>query len=59
MFSLISGGHIHRAKKNRVRWPGLVDFAVGLVNSILNLNSNYRRTVINLADQKIFSGWLE
>ena len=37
--------------------PGLVDFAVGLVNSVINLpdgqvnflgrNSNYRRTVIN------------
>ena len=44
---------------------GLVDFAVGLVNSVLNLldqqviflggTSNYRRTVINPAHQ-IFSG---
>ena len=44
---------------------GLVDFAVGLVNSVLNLpdwrviflggNSNYRRTVINPAHQ-IFLG---
>ena len=41
--------------------PGLVDFAIGLVNSVLNLpnwlvkvlgNSNYRRTVINSAHQK-------
>ena len=41
--------------------PGLVDFAVGLVNSVINLpdgqvnflagNSNYRRTVINPAHQ--------
>ena len=29
-----------------------MDFAVGLVNSILNLNSNYRRLVINTANQK-------
>ena len=43
---------------------GLVDFAVGLVNSVLNLpdrrviflggNSNYRRTVINPAHQIFF-----
>ena len=41
--------------------PGLVDFAIGLVVSVLNLpdgkcrflgNLNYRRIVINLADQK-------
>ena len=45
--------------------PRLVDFAVGLVNSVINLpdgqvnflggNSNYRRTVINPAHQ-IFGG---
>ena len=40
--------------------PGLVDFANGLVNSVLKLrevfegNSNYRRTVINSAYQKQF-----
>ena len=42
---------------------GLVDFAIGLVNSVLNLpywqlifggNSNYRRTVINPAHQLFF-----
>ena len=43
---------------------GLVNFAVGLVNSVLNLpdrqviflggNSNYRRTVINPAHQIFF-----
>ena len=42
--------------------PGLVDFAIGLVNSVLNLpnwlvkvlgNSNYRRTVINSARKLI------
>ena len=48
--------------------PGLVDFAVGLVNSVINLpygqvislggNSNYRRTVINPAYQ-IFGGLVE
>ena len=59
MFLLISGDHIHRAKKVVFDGPGLVDFAVGRVNSILNLNSNYRRTVINLAHQKIFSGRLK
>ena len=38
--------------------PGLVDFANGMVNSVLKLrevfwgNSNYRRTVINSAYQK-------
>ena len=45
---------------------GLVDFAIGLVIFILNLpdrpvlffsgNSNYRRIVINTADQKGFWG---
>ena len=48
--------------------PGLVDLAVGLVNSVINLpdgqvhflggNSNYRRTVINPAHQ-IFGGLVE
>ena len=43
---------------------GLVDFAIGLVNSVLNFpdghvvffcgNSNYRRTVINPAHQLFF-----
>ena len=48
--------------------PGLVDLAVRLVNSVINLpdghvnflggNSNYRRTVINPAHQ-IFGGLVE
>ena len=51
-----------RAKKVVSDNPGLVDFAIRLVNSVLNLpkgqvsflgNSNYRRTVINVAYQKI------
>ena len=39
---------------------GLVDFVIGLVNSVLNLpdcklgNSRYRRTVINPAHPKFF-----
>ena len=54
---------MQRAKKVVCVSPGLVDFAIGLVNSVLNLpegqvsflgNSNYRRTVINAAYQKIF-----
>ena len=46
--------------------PGLVDFAIGLVIFVLNLpdrpviffweNSNYRRIVINPANQKGFWG---
>ena len=47
--------------------PGLGDFAIGLMNFVLNLpdrqelffflgNSNYRRTVINPANQKGFGG---
>ena len=48
--------------------PGLLDFAIGLVNSVLYLpegqvrfwgNSNYRRTVINAAHQKMFGGYLK
>ena len=51
----------HIVKESRVRYPQLVDFVKGLVNSVLNLsvtkvnvfgNSNYRRTVLI----KIFSG---
>ena len=43
--------------------PGLLDFAIGLVNSVLYLpegqvkflgNSNYRRTVINAAHKKFW-----
>ena len=46
--------NLHRAKKVVSDSPGLVDIAIGLVNSVLNLpnvqvkffwNSNYRRTV--------------
>ena len=49
--------------------PGLVDFAIGQVNSVLNLldglvkffwgNSNSRRTVINPACQEFFGGLLQ
>ena len=56
------------AKKGVSDSPGLVDFAIGLVNSVINLpdgqvnflggNSNYRRTVINPAHQ-IFGGLVE
>ena len=44
------------AKKVMSVIPGLVDFAIGLMNSVLNLpdrqgigggDSNYRRTVVN------------
>ena len=51
-----------RAKKAVFDSPGLVDFAIGLVTFVLNLpdgqvlffggNSNYRRSVINPANQK-------
>ena len=50
-------------RKSCVLARGLVDIAIGLVNSVVNLpegqvsflgNSNYRRTVINAAYQKIF-----
>ena len=36
--------------------PGLVDFAVGVVNSALSVlgNSKYRRSVINPAQQFLF-----
>ena len=48
------------AKKVMSDSPGIVDFAIGLVNSVLGKlsfwgNSNYR-TVINLFHKKIFSG---
>ena len=55
---------VQRAKKVVSDSSGIVDFAIGLVNSVLNLtngqvifarNSNYRRTVINPGHQ-IFSG---
>ena len=53
------------AKKVVPDSPGLVDFAVGLVIFVLNLpdgsdvlggNSNYRKIVINPANQKGFWG---
>ena len=56
---------VQRAKKVVCVSPGLVDFAIGLVNSVLNLperqvsfagNSNYRRTVINATYQENVSG---
>ena len=45
-----------RAKKVVSDSPGLVDFAFGLVNSVLIFwgNSNYRRVVINPAVKKGF-----
>ena len=53
------------AKKVVSNSPGLVDFAIGLANSVLTFsaqlaseefmgNSNYRRTVINAVHQKFF-----
>ena len=54
-----------RAKKVVPDSPGLVDFVVGLVIFVLNLpdgsdvfggNSNYRKIVINPANQKGFWG---
>ena len=54
------------AKKVVSNSRGLVDFAIGLVSSVLNLpdgqvlfflgNSNYRRIVVNPANQKGFLG---
>ena len=53
-----------RAKKVMSDSPGLVDFALGLLKSVLNVsdgqmnfflgNSDYRRTVINPAHQNFF-----
>ena len=56
---------LQRAKKVVSDSPGLVDFAIGLVIFVLNLNcltgkcflggnSNYRRIVINPSNQKGF-----
>ena len=54
-----------RAKKVASDSPGLVDFAIGLVNSVINLakgqknflrNSNYRRTVKSICSSKRFLG---
>ena len=48
-----------RAKKVVFDSPGLVDFAIGVVDSVLKLPdrqaNNYRRTVLNPAHQKILS----
>ena len=58
-------GSLKRAKKVVSDSPGVVDFALRLVNTVLNLpdgqvnflgNSNHRRMVINPADQKGFWG---
>ena len=55
--------YVQLAKKVVSDSPRLVDFTFGLVNSVLNLpdgqenfwgNSNYRRIVINPANQKGF-----
>ena len=57
-----------RAKKVVSDSPGLVDFAIGLVNSVINLpkgqknllrNSNYRRTVKSICSSKRFFGPVE
>ena len=60
---------IQRAKKVVSDSPGLVDFAIGLVIFALNLPNrqvlfwggtlNYRRIVINSANQKRFWGYLK
>ena len=59
---------MQRAKKVVSDSPGLVDFAIGLVNFILNLpggqvkflrNSNYRRTVKSILLIKKFLGLAE
>ena len=68
-FILLVCNHLtrrQRAKKVRSDSPGLVAFAIGLVFLVLNLpggqvlffggNSNYRRIVINPANQKGFWG---
>ena len=57
---------LQRAKKVVSDSPGLVDFAIGLVIFVSNLpngqvlffggNSNYRRIVINPANQNEFWG---
>ena len=57
------------AKKVVSDSPGLVYSAIGLVIFVLNLpdqqvkffweNSNYRKIVINPANQKAFWGWLK
>ena len=57
------------AKKVMSKSLGLVDFAIGLVNFVLNLpdgqtiffygNSHYRRTGINPAPQNFFPGLLK
>ena len=57
---------LHGAKKVMSDSPGLVDFAIGLVIFVVNLpdgqvlffwgNSNYRRIVINLANENGYWG---
>ena len=51
-----------RAMKVVFDSPGLVDFAIGVVDSVLKLpdrQANYRRTVLNPAHQKILSRYLK
>ena len=62
----VPGFHGQGAKKVVSDSPGLVDFAIGLGIFVLNLpdgqvlffwgNSNYRRIIINPANQKGFWG---
>ena len=49
-----------RAKKVVFDSPGLVDFAIGVVDSVLKLpdrQANYRRTVLNPAQLKSLLGY--
>ena len=61
---------VQRAKKVVSDSPGLVDFAIGLVNPVLNLsegqvvflggeNSRYRRTVISAAHENFLGGYFK
>ena len=56
MFSCKVDSSLQLAKKVVSNSPGLVDFAIGLVLFFLGGNSNYRRIVINPANQKGFWG---
>ena len=48
---------LQRAKKVVSDSPGLVDFAIGLVNSVINLADgqvNYRRTLKSICSSNVF-----
>ena len=69
MITLKHSMHFQRAKKVVSDSPGLVDFAIGLVNSVFNLpdgqvffflrNSNNRSTVTSILLVKKFLGLVE